>query len=62
MKNKRKVIDLFCGAGGLTLGFEKQNFESVLAIDMWNNAIDTFNNNRKESGLFKNILMLFQIS
>lgn len=56
MKNKRKVIDLFCGAGGLTLGFEKQNFESVLAIDMWNNAIDTFNNNRKDKvGVVKDI-------
>ena len=56
MKNKRKVIDLFCGAGGLTLGFEKQNFESVLAIDMWDNAIDTFNNNRNNKvGVVKDI-------
>lgn len=56
MKNKRKVVDLFCGAGGLTLGFEKQNFESVLAIDMWSNAIDTFNNNReKKVGIVKDI-------
>ncbi|MEE3343559.1 MAG: DNA cytosine methyltransferase [Bacilli bacterium] len=56
MKSKRKVIDLFCGAGGLTLGFEKQNFESVLAIDMWSNAIDTFNNNRKNKvGVVKDI-------
>ena len=56
MKNKRKVVDLFCGAGGLTLGFEKQNFESVLAIDMWSNAIDTFNNNReKKVGKVKDI-------
>ena len=23
----KEVVDLFCGAGGLTLGFEKQNFE-----------------------------------
>lgn len=56
MKSKRKVIDLFCGAGGLSLGFEKQNFESVLAIDMWSNAIDTFNNNRKNKvGVVKDI-------
>ena len=47
MKNNLKVIDLFCGAGGLSLGFENQGFESVLAVDMWNNAIDTFNNNRE---------------
>ncbi len=48
MKNREfKVVDLFCGAGGLSLGFEKQGFESALAIDMWSNAIDTFNNNRE---------------
>lgn len=56
MKSKRKVIDLFCGAGGLSLGFERQNFESVLAIDMWSNAIDTFNNNRNNKvGVVKDI-------
>lgn len=56
MKNKRKIIDLFCGAGGLTLGFEKQNFESILALDMWSNAINTFNNNRKKKvGIVKDI-------
>lgn len=46
MKNNLKIIDLFCGAGGLSLGFESQGFESILAIDTWNNAIETFNNNR----------------
>lgn len=47
MKNNQNIVDLFCGAGGLSLGFEKVGFESVLAIDMWDNAISTFNNNRK---------------
>ena len=28
---KPKVIDLFAGVGGLSLGFEKQGFEVVLA-------------------------------
>lgn len=56
MKSKRKIIDLFCGAGGLSLGFERQGFESVLAIDMWSNAIDTFNNNRNSKvGVVKDI-------
>ena len=44
---KYKVIDLFCGAGGLSLGFEYAGFESVLAIDLWKNAIETFNYNRQ---------------
>lgn len=44
-----KVIDLFCGAGGLSLGFEKAGFESILAIDKWNDAIETYNFNHGSS-------------
>lgn len=42
-----KIIDLFSGVGGLSLGFEQAGFESVAAIDMWKDAIDTYNHNRK---------------
>lgn len=41
-----KIIDLFCGAGGFSLGFEENGFEGVLAIDKWNDAIQTYNHNR----------------
>lgn len=44
---KNKIIDLFCGCGGLSLGFEKAGFESAYAIDMWQKAIDTYNYNRE---------------
>ncbi len=44
---KYHIIDLFCGAGGFSLGFEHEGFESVLAIDKWNDAIETYNHNRK---------------
>lgn len=43
------IIDLFCGAGGMSLGFEKAGFHSVLAIDKWNDAIVTYNANRKKA-------------
>ena len=43
-----KIIDLFCGIGGLSLGFENAGFEVVAAIDMWDDAIKTFNHNRKD--------------
>jgi len=43
-----KIIDLFCGIGGLSLGFENAGFEVAAAIDMWDDAIKTFNHNRKE--------------
>ncbi|MGX8852198.1 DNA cytosine methyltransferase [Amedibacillus sp. YH-ame10] len=42
------IIDLFCGAGGLSLGFELAGFKSILAIDKWKDAIDTYNENRNE--------------
>ena len=42
-----KIIDLFCGAGGFSLGFEHEGFESILAIDKWNDAVETYNYNRK---------------
>lgn len=44
---KYKTIDLFCGAGGFSLGFEMAGFETVLAIDKWEHAINTFNYNRE---------------
>lgn len=46
---KNKIIDLFCGAGGFSLGFELEGFESILAIDKWKDAVDTYNFNRKDN-------------
>lgn len=40
------IIDLFCGIGGLSLGFEQAGFKVVSAVDMWKDAVDTFNHNR----------------
>lgn len=35
-------IDLFCGAGGMSKGFEMAGFSPVLAIDNWKDALDTY--------------------
>lgn len=43
-----KILDLFCGIGGLSLGFEQAGFEVVSAIDMWPDAIKTYNHNRDD--------------
>jgi len=43
-----KLIDLFCGAGGMTLGFTKQfghHFKSVWANDFNKYCVDTYNAN-----------------
>ena len=41
-KNRKTVIDLFCGCGGLSYGFIEAGCEVVLGIDHWKDAIETF--------------------
>ena len=40
-----KVLDLFCGAGGLSKGFELAGFEVMGGVDFNQSAIDTYNHN-----------------
>lgn len=49
IKESFNCIDLFCGCGGLSLGFEKAGFNVLLGIDAWQDAITTFNYNHKNS-------------
>lgn len=37
-----KIVDLFCGAGGMSLGFSRAGFEVVHAFDNWNHAVSTY--------------------
>lgn len=48
----KKIIDLFCGCGGLSKGFEMAGFEVAAAIDMWEDAVTTFNHNHKNKVAF----------
>ncbi|ENA1794689.1 DNA cytosine methyltransferase [Flavobacterium psychrophilum] len=48
-KNRKTVIDLFCGCGGLSYGFIEAGYEVVLGIDHWKDAIETFKYNHKNS-------------
>lgn len=47
MKNN-KLLDLFCGAGGLSLGFERAGFDVVKAVDIDPYSVQTYNYNRKK--------------
>jgi DNA (cytosine-5)-methyltransferase 1 len=40
-----KVVDLFCGCGGLSLGFEKAGMDIVAAFDNWIDALAVYRNN-----------------
>ena len=47
--NKHNVIDLFCGCGGLSLGFEQAGYNVLLGIDNWEDALVTFRYNHHNS-------------
>ncbi|MDO4948862.1 MAG: DNA cytosine methyltransferase [Bacteroidales bacterium] len=46
-KKAYNVIDLFCGCGGLSLGFEQAGYNLLLGIDMWKDALITYEHNHK---------------
>jgi len=45
MARGQKFVDLFCGAGGMSLGFIRAGWESVGAFDVWPEAVETFRKN-----------------
>ena len=47
MSDNNTVIDLFCGCGGLSLGFEMAGYDVKLAIDNWGDALNTYARNHK---------------
>lgn len=40
-----KVVDLFCGCGGLSLGFQNAGFEIIAAYDNWEAALNVYKQN-----------------
>lgn len=40
-----KVVDLFCGCGGLSLGFEKAGMDVVAGFDNWPEALNVYRSN-----------------
>lgn len=42
-----RIVDLFCGCGGLSLGFSQAGFKPVAAYDYWDLAVETHNANFK---------------
>ena len=40
-----KVVDLFCGCGGMSLGFQNAGYDIVAAFDNWKPAVPTYQKN-----------------
>lgn len=52
MVKKYTVIDLFCGCGGLSFGFEQAGFQIALGVDNDLVALTTFEKNHRNSKAF----------
>lgn len=46
---RHNMVDLFCGAGGLSLGFTQEDFYTVLANDIEECCVDTYAHNHPET-------------
>lgn len=49
MRREYNVLDLFCGCGGLSYGFEKAGFHVLLGIDNDAKALETFELNHRNA-------------
>lgn len=45
MPNDLTVVDLFAGAGGLSLGFQRAGFTPIAAYEIWDPAVRTYRRN-----------------
>ncbi len=48
-ENSLKMVDLFCGSGGLSLGFTQEGFVTCLANDIQDVCVDTYAHNHPET-------------
>ncbi|MCL2038822.1 MAG: DNA cytosine methyltransferase [Bacteroidetes bacterium] len=57
-----KVVSLFCGAGGLDLGFKKQKFKIMFANDFDKDSCETYKNNIDKNVLCQDIKEIESLS
>lgn len=50
-----KVLDLFCGCGGLSKGLVEAGFDVIAGIDHWQRAIDSYSQNFDHLALCKDL-------
>lgn len=44
-----RVVDVFCGCGGLSLGLQNAGFDIIAGFDHWDKAVDVYNQNFKHT-------------
>jgi len=54
LENKYNIIDLFCGCGGFSLGFEQAGFKVKMGIDLWADATTTYKHNFRDAVVLNN--------
>ena len=52
-KQSVNVIDLFCGAGGMSLGLKQAGFNIIAAMDNWDAAVDCYKSNFQGHMVYK---------
>ena len=45
MNKKHTIVDLFCGCGGMSLGFEQAGYDVIAGFDNWEPAINVYKAN-----------------
>lgn len=55
MGQKPTVLDLFCGGGGFSYGFEESGFKSIGGIDFEAQAVETWNQNHNGNAIVGDI-------
>ena len=58
MNNKFKVLDLFCGCGGMTEGLIEAGLEPIAGIDIWDKAIASYESNFDHIGICEDLRKL----
>ncbi len=56
MEKSLRCVDLFCGCGGMSLGFERSGFTLVAAFDNWKPALNVYNDNFSHPAYEQNLM------
>lgn len=49
---KRNIVELFCGCGGTSCGFEMAGYQTVMGVDILEPAIETFRKNHRTANCY----------